>query len=88
MKLLAQRGETQFLVDVNDKFYTIRTSTEEVYQITSPDIVYRAGYWENPDPSPEQLGIISRLTAELLNSQDQCLDHKAMVLIKSGIRDS
>lgn len=63
MEFLTQRGSSQFLIKHNDKHYMVNTDTRKVVFIESPDIIYKGGYCEEPNPSEAQKALISELLA-------------------------
>lgn len=61
MKILAQRGENYFLAESDDKYYIVNTGKKEKFEVKSPDIAYRSGYWEPPKPTNGQISILEEL---------------------------
>ena len=61
MKLLTQRGDDQFLVEDDGKTYLINTADKTINTIEDPNIIYKLGYCEDPDPSVEQFEILSEI---------------------------
>lgn len=58
MDILAQRGEDIFMVEDGGKFFIVNTGLGERVQVTHPQVLYKAGYCEDPHPTPELLEAI------------------------------
>ena len=61
MKLLAQRGNSNFLVEDKDRYIIVNTRTKIKTIIESPDVLYRQGYCVEPEPTKEQMDIITKI---------------------------
>ena len=61
MKILVQRGSDNFLVEYKNKYFMVDTNLKVISDVFNPNCIYRAGYCEEPYPTPKQYEIIEAI---------------------------
>jgi hypothetical protein len=62
MKVLARRGTSSFIVELDKKqFALVSLTTKKITKEESPDVFYRFGYCEEPNCTDDELSKIEEL---------------------------
>ena len=66
MNIIAQRGLDDFIIETNGKTVLVDTFDKYYKIYRTPEILYKGGYWDDPNPSKEQIDLITDIIKELL----------------------